>query len=228
MSITRINIVAEGQSEREFAQQSLSEHLLPFGVVVQSRCVMTSKTWYKTYRGGLLDYGRAKRDIERWIAEEKSGDPYFTTMFDLYALPTDFPGYEAAHRLRNPYEKVALLEQAMREDIGYHKFIPYIQLHEFEALLLGNPDLLLDEYPEASQQIAALKQAVAAHQGNPELVNDGRETAPSKRIIQLIPEYEGNKVTVGAVLAAMEGIENQKRHCRHFGEWISRLEQLGA
>lgn len=60
MIYTRLNIIAEGQSEREFAQKSLSEHLLPFGVVVQSRCVMTSKTRHKTYRGGLLDYGRAK------------------------------------------------------------------------------------------------------------------------------------------------------------------------
>lgn len=56
----------------------------------------------------------------------------FTTMFDLYALPDDFPGYEAAKAIGEPYARVAALETAFAEAINDSRFIPYIQLHELK------------------------------------------------------------------------------------------------
>lgn len=229
MRYIRVNITAEGQTEMEFAKNTLAPYLEPFGITLQVRCVMTSKQRHKTYRGGLLDYGRAKRDIQNWIKQEGSqADVYFTTMFDLYALPNDFPVYKASLKIQEPYERIALLEQALYTDIAYPRFLPYLQLHEFEALLLANPPLLLLEYPEATEEVAQLENIVAQYQNNPELVNTGRESAPSKQIIKLIPAYQGNKVTVGATLAGIEGVMNLKEKCRHFGEWIGQLEGLNA
>ncbi len=92
--------------------------------------------------------------------------------------------------------------------------------------MLANPDLLLVEYPDAVQQVEKLKRIVQQHDNNPEKVNTGRETAPSKRIISLIPEYEGNKVSVGANLAGLEGIEIQKKRCKYFSTWIEKIERL--
>ena len=60
-------------------------------------------------------------------------------MFDLYALPADFPGYAEARREVDPYGKVRILEDALGNDIADRRFIPYIQLHEFEALILADP-----------------------------------------------------------------------------------------
>ena len=75
-----------------------------------------------------------KNDILRFLAQEKSNDVFFTTMIDLYAIPNDFPGLEAAEKLRHsPTKRVEALEQAFAQDISDWRFIPYIQLHEYEA-----------------------------------------------------------------------------------------------
>jgi Domain of unknown function (DUF4276) len=223
----RLNITTEGQTEMEFAKRYLAEHLENFGVIVDARPVMTSKNKFKKYRGGLLDYNRAKSDIFNWIKEEgKNQGVFFSTMFDLYALPNDFPNFEESLKYADPYQKVEFLEESLFKDISVRSFIPYIQLHEFEALLLANPKNLEIEYFERGKEIAELEKILAQNDHNPELINTGSETAPSKRIIKLIPEYEGNKVTVGSVLAGYDGIEAQKQKCKHFGNWITKLEQL--
>lgn len=223
---TALNVLAEGQAERAFAQNALGPYFEPSGILVGSRCVITSRK--KSKKGGMSSYIRAKNDLKRWISEEKGRQPYFTTMFDLYALPNDFPGFEESLKITDPYRRVEHLENSLAEDIGYHKFIPYIQLHEFETLLLANPDVLLLEYMDASAEVEKLKEAVAEHGNNPEMVNTGTETAPSKRIIRLIPEYAGNKVSVGAVLAQIEGIEVQKERCKHFSDWIDKIHLIAA
>jgi len=60
-------------------------------------------------------------------------------MIDFYALPSDFPNCDACAHLRDPYQRVACVEKALADDIKYHRFIPYIQLHEFEALIFADP-----------------------------------------------------------------------------------------
>jgi Domain of unknown function (DUF4276) len=226
MIYKRLNITAEGQTEMKFAKDTLSKYFVNFGLTVNSRPVMTSKDKNRTFRGGLIDYERAKKDILNWIKEDKSEDVYFSTMFDLYALPDNFPKFNESRAILDPYQRIEFLENALAEDIGHHKFIAYIQLHEFEALLLSNPAALLDEYFDKKSEIDQLIAIVDSHDGNPEKVNTGRETAPSKRIIKLIPEYDGNKVTVGAHLAGSMGVEFLKNRCKHFSDWIEKLERL--
>ncbi len=227
MKYSRINITAEGQTEMEFAQKTLNNYFVNKGILIDSRCVRTSKNKYREYRGGLLDYEKAKRDILDWIKEEQSDEPYFSTMFDLYALPPNFPKFEASLQIQDIYERIIFLENAFAEEINYHKFIPYIQLHEFEALLFANLDILILEYPDAKKEIKALKNIlVEQYGGNPEKVNTGKETAPSKRIISQIPEYEGNKASVGATLAGLIGTEKLQQSCKHFADWIKKLEKI--
>jgi hypothetical protein len=52
-------------------------------------------------------------------------------------LPADFPAYDQALSAIDPYMRVEVLESAMAADISDSRFIPYIQLHEFEALVLA-------------------------------------------------------------------------------------------
>ncbi len=138
MKFIRLNITVEGQTEERFVKDTLASHLGHFDISTDVRRVLTSKDKYKAYRGGLLSYARAKKDIETWLKEDRNSDICFTTMFDLYALPNDFSCCEEAQRINDPYDKVAFLEQAMNDEIGDHRFFAYIQLHEFEALVLAN------------------------------------------------------------------------------------------
>ena len=79
-------------------------------------------------------------DIRRWMSEDQSVEARFSMMVDLYSLPTDFPGYEDAMKLSDPHEQAAHLEKALANELDDPRFVPYLQVHEFEALVLANPD----------------------------------------------------------------------------------------
>lgn len=222
----RLHIVVEGQTEEEFVRSLLSEHLGTFEVSVDVRCVETSRRRARIYRGGLLDYGRARRDLALWMRQDSRSDSYFTCMFDFYALPRDFPGFVEAKKQTDPYKQVEQLETAFAADLNHQRFVPYIQLHEFEALLFSDPSKLRTRFEVRPGRIAVLKELVSEF-GSPELIDDGADTAPSKRIIKEIPEYEGSKLSAGPLVAQKIGLERIRAACRHFDEWLKKIESLG-
>lgn len=221
----RLHVTAEGQTEQAFVKSVLASHLSDHGVYADARCVLTSKDKRagKAYRGGLTNYRKAKDDILTWLKEDMNPECRFTTMFDLYALPDDFPGYEEARREADPYRRVQLLEDALAQDISDNRFVPYIQLYEYEALILADPQKLDWEYMEHDKPIENLIAMVGTQ--NPELINDGPDTAPSKRILKEIPEYD--KVGAGVLVVEKIGLEFLRRRCRHFSQWLTCLEELG-
>ena len=76
-------------------------------------------------------------------------------MFDLYGLEKvrDFPGYPEACKLTDPEAKVASLEAALGRDVGLEHCIPYLQLHEFESLLLVDPTALKNMFIEQATAV---------------------------------------------------------------------------
>jgi len=224
MKFIRLNITAEGQTEERFVKDTLAKHLGIFNISTDVRRVLTSKDKRKSYRGGLINYHKAKKDIQTWLKEDNHSESRFTTMFDLYALPKDFPYFKESRKIISPYEKVKFLEEAMMNDIDDYRFIPYIQLHEFEALILSNPRNLELEYLDHEDAIEELEKQLRDNNNNSELINENKETAPSKRILKLIPEYD--KVSVGAAIADIEGINSLKEKCTHFKNWVKKLELL--
>jgi uncharacterized protein CbrC (UPF0167 family) len=233
----RLHVTVEGQTEQRFVKDVLSSHLAERSVFADARLVLTSKDKRagREYRGGFRRtgaYEAAKKDICDWMKADRNADARFTTMFDLYALPDDFPWHAEAARESDPYRRTAALETAFQEDIRRElndpRFIPYIQLHEFEALILAAPQKLDWEYMEHDAQIARIVAMVASEGGNPELIDDGESTAPSKRIIAEIPEYDGNKATSGPLIAGKIGLPKLRANCAHFAEWLQRLEGLAG
>ena len=222
----RLHITGEGQTEERFVKDTLAKHLGLFQISTDIRRVLTSrdKRKNKSYRGGLINYEKAKRDIETCLKEDNNPESFFTTMFDLYALPDNFPAYEESKAIADPYRQVKALEKALQEDIKHPRFIPYIQLHEFEALVLANPASLEVEYFESQGAIERLKKVLLEVRGNPELINDNPSTAPSKRILEVIPEYD--KANAGAIIAGLNSVDFLKAKCPHFCEWLEKLERL--
>ncbi len=154
---------------------------------------------------------------------------WVTTLFDLYALPNDFPGYAEASVLLGGPRAVAL-EAAFAADVANfsvnRNFIPHVQLYEFEALLLSDTRAFTIFYPDRAEGIAKLGAEVAGLE--PEEVNDGPLTAPSKRIIKYVPEYEGQKATAGPIVAMHIGLAHLRQRCPHFHAWITALEVCAA
>ena len=227
--MSRLNLVVEGQTEEGFVNSLLSPHLADRGVYARARCVATSRSRRKriVYRGGVIDYGRLRKDIVIWMRQDRGADAWFSTMVDLFRFPDDFPGYADAMRRTDPYEMVEHLEQQFAEDLDHPRFIPYVQLHEFEALLLSDPQAFEVVFPDQQRSIALLAQMVGRFE-SPERIDLGDQTAPSKRIAAGIPEYADQKASAGPIIARQIGLEAMCRACPHFRQWAERLEALGS
>lgn len=221
--MVRINITAEGQSEEAFVNQLLAPYLLTRGKLVQTRRLRTSKT----QRGGYTTYGKARYDIVQWLRSEP--DAWHTTMVDLYGLRNDFPGYEAASSLPVPSAKATHIQQAWAAELAstemaVHRFIPYVQVHEFEALLFADP-AVMEEWLGLNRSLPAGCFAQIAHSyPNPEWINDSPITAPSKRIEALCVGYD--KVGEGLLVLEEIGLDRLRASCPLFGSWLTTLEGL--
>ena len=214
----------EGYAERAFADATLATHLAEFSVNLQTRIVVTNRKLGA--RGGGTYFATFKRDLALLMQDQSNADVRFSSMIDLYALPQDFPKWREAQRIEPPVTRVQFLQNAWSELVDDSRFLPFIQLHEFEALLCCNLAELEKRIEDSAQEIEALRQEVGTMP--PELINDGLTTAPSKRIIRHVPSYAKNKVRVGALAASAIGLVELRKKCPHFDSWIARLEQLGS
>lgn len=219
----RLNVVVEGQAEETFVRECLTDHLAQFNVAAIPRRVEFGRKKGEIFRGGLIKYGKLRKDLVNWLNQDKTA--VVTTMVDLYALPPDFPGRQAGKGIVNPRERVAHLEREFGNDVNCIRFMPHIQLHEFETILFTDIGRLSDYYPQHQHGINNLI-AEAAHFQNPELINEGKTTAPSKRILREVPSYE--KVLAGSVVALELGLPLIRQKCIHFDAWLIALEQLDA
>lgn len=226
--MARLYVFAEGQTEQTFAGTVLKPHLANLGLYIYPVLIAHCRKKHLTHRGGGRRYLPMRNDIVRFTRQERAPDVFFTTMIDLYGLHADFPGIEEAERLRaDPHQRVKLLQQAWLDDIGDRRFVPFIQLHEYEAWLFADISQLDLFYPNANARIARL-QAIADSVDTPELIDDGLQTAPSKRIIAEFPAYKGAKRTVGPQVAGLIGLNGIRAKCPHFDGWLTALESLGS
>jgi Domain of unknown function (DUF4276) len=222
----RLNIIVEGSTEELFVNKTLVDHLGQFQIST-SACRVTTNI-AKGKKGGLENYVKVENDINRWLKQDSKQDVRFTTMFDLYALPNEFPSFEEANKLLDPYHKVEALEAAFANNINDNRFIPYIQLHEFEALIFTNLEELYKNFPEYDEyrnDINRLSTECSSY-SSPELINQGVTTAPSKRLAKVIPRYEKLKTTLAPQVIQKIGLSNIREKCPHFDQWVTRLESL--
>lgn len=225
-----VHVLCEGQTEQGFVDDVLKPYLMLKGVTsVKSILVTTNKK--KNVRGGLVSYQHALGDLSIMIKSNIDGEyerHIFTTMFDLYALPNDFPGYEESYSIVDKYSRVKSFERAFYNAVSCDRFVPYIQLHEYEALVFCGLDYLSQMYEGCESGLKRLKSDLLLVNNNPELINDRPDTAPSKRIIKAI-EGDGrthfiyDKPKAGKFVAQKVGIDELCKKCGHFNEWIVNL-----
>lgn len=222
-----LTILCEGQTEANFATKILKPYFYAYNIYVKTVILQTSRK--KGVSGGMVSYMKVLNDLGRIFASihpNISETNIVTTMFDFYALPTDFIGYEDAMKQNGPYAQVTYIEHSFETKISRRNFIPYIQLHEFEALLFSDIIKLQIDYPNATKEIEKLK-IQTDNIGNPEMINHGLETAPSKRIINCLhPKYRYNKVKSGESVASAITLPIILSRCAHFRDWISRIMRL--
>jgi hypothetical protein len=178
--VIQLYAVVEGETEQEFFKRVVAPHLVSFEVFAIPVTVMTKRERDGRKHKGGGDWTKWKEDIRRYCLDQRPS-VRITTLFDLYGLPKNFPELEQHAQLSNTAARATALEQAMANEIGDTRFLPYLQRHEFEALVLASlPEL--EKLLEGPDDRAGL-QKLRDHLGSlaPEDVNDGRATAPSKR-----------------------------------------------
>ena len=119
----------------------------------------------------------------------------------------------------------AALAEDVRMEMGRTfdpvRFIPYISMHEFEALLFSDCERFAQSI--GAPQVSAEMQSVLDPFGDPEEINDSQATAPSKRILRMAPQYD--KVAMGTAAIQDIGLESVRRRCRDFDCWLNQLER---
>lgn len=130
---------------------------------------------------------------------------------------------------RNPdkNERMEILEQGMLESIEEslrYRFIPYLQLHEFEGLLFNDIDIFYEQIPPKELVGKDELTQTFRQYSNPEMINNNRETSPSHRLERIILGY--NKIVYGNILAEAIGLDKIKAKSPRFCEWIKKLEKI--
>lgn len=213
--LKRLYIVVEGQTEQEFVNTMLRPWLNGYGILVVTPILIKTS---KHGRGGHVNAEHLKNTINGLLHETNNRDLIVTTFVDFFRIPDNMPGYETAMRLADSTAQIAALEKGLFEAIHDWRFVPYIQRHEFEALVFSS-NVGFEKYCDEEQSIKTA--AIVDAFQTPEDINSSPETAPSKRLKSLIPTYE--KVVLGNLLALEVGLENMIARCPRFAAWLQEL-----
>jgi len=214
-------ISVEGITEETFVREVL-------GPALAQRDVYLTPVVLKTRRlpgrpadkGGYIPYSRLRKELLALLGDTNA--TAVTTMYDLYGLPHDFPGYRSSP-VTTGASRAAHLESALLQDIDSARFWPYLQVHEFEAMLFADPDAVVRVLGGRAQDSATLR-AVLARFTNPEEIDDDPVTSPSHRIRELFATYQ--KEIAGSLIAIDIGLDRIRRACPHFDAWVGWLEGL--
>ena len=218
----RVLVYVEGQTEETFVRDVLSPYLWQrCEVLLIPTLARTKRTKSgRTFKGGIVSYHRqVRKDILKLLGD--SDAVLVTTMLDYYGLPDDFPGGDTLPD-GFPYDRVRHLEEAFKKDIGYRHFLPFLVLHEFEALVLVEPEKLGMVLPQYKDKVQVLKKDIASLP--PEEINEGSNTHPAARIRRYFPGYQ--KRLHGPRLVRDIGLSRIRKRCPHFDEWLGQLETL--
>lgn len=209
----RLAISVEGRTEEEFVKNVLADYL-------SRRGIYTTPILLGRARGGS---NGGNVSMDRLVAEMA----YLLRSFDTVTSFVDFYGFR-----RKGDKTVDDLEKDMtrqiRNKLGRHwhpeKVFPYIQKYEFEGLLFSNVDAFANAIDASEESVEELR-SIREKFPTPEDINDNSETAPSKRIMKIIPQYR--KDVYGPLIAMEIGLETIRAECPRFSGWMTCLEPLG-
>jgi len=230
--LTRLLIHVEGETEEAFVNEVLAPHLEGCGYTrVSARLLGNARQ--RDRRGGIRGWASVRKDILNHLKE----DPrcIASTMVDYYGLPEAgsraWPGRAAAATLPFP-EKPVEVEDSLLADVvaelgrsfDRRRFVPYVTMHEFEALLFSDCSQFGNGIGRAD--LIGAFQSIRNAFGTPEEIDDSPRTAPSKRVEALVTGYQ--KPLLGALAASAVGLDAMRAECPHFRTWLERLESLSG
>jgi hypothetical protein len=226
--MTRLLVHVEGETEEGFVNEILRPHLVVCGYDTVSARLL-GNVRLRENRGGIKSWEAVRGDIARHLKGD--GGATATTMVDYYGLPNGWPGRALARSAPAP-DKPKIIEKAIHSDLSSlmgpsfdaARFIPYVSMHEFEGLLFSDCSAFAKAIGQAG--LETVFQGIRDQFETPEDINDSPQSAPSKRVCALMPNYQ--KPLHGALAAIEIGLDVMCKQCPHFRCWLKQLELCAA
>lgn len=218
-----VHVICEGQTEESFVRELLVEPFAHKGIYL-----LPALIGRPGHKGGNFKYDRLSADVKKRLLADKNC--YCTTFFDFYGLPESFPGKKDADPTAPIQTKAATLQDALTDKLAekvggdaIRRFIPYVQMYEFEGLLFSDPTKMAQGMDRGDIEQSLVE--IANSFETPEHINNSPQTAPSKRIENLINGYE--KPLLGTLAALEVGLDSMRQQCVLFDAWLKQIEALG-
>lgn len=205
-----VYILVEGPTEEEFVNGVLGPYLRNYGIVNTLPIGIETSPGFTV---GDISFKRYRMNAENLLLSDPNA--IVTSLIDYYELRKDFPGYDTV--FARATDRVNHLEKEISNTINNQHFIPYIQLHEFEGLLFSD----IRGFQDMPRVHLGKVQYVINHYSNPEEINDGPDTSPAARLMEMIPRYR--KPFHGPIIAITNGIEVILNKCPRFKNWVELI-----
>ena len=224
--MSRLFVLVEGETEETFVNEILAPYLYGIGYTQVSARIMGNAR-QRSRRGGIRAWSSTRSDLERHLRQDIGIT--VALMVDYYAMPGSgqraWPERETATgAVAVETALTACIANLMGIGFDRNRFIPLVMMHEFEAMLFSDCEAFGRAIcrPDIVNDLLQIREAFP----NPEAINDSPEGAPSKRILNLVPEY--NKPLWGNLIAIEIGLNGIRDACPHFCGWLERLEVHGG
>ena len=213
----RLGFIVEGKTENDFVSAVLAPQLRSHGLQLAQKHIR-------------LDGNVSIDRLCTFIKETLPNFSYVTTLVDCHGFKKAGTAY--------PEQLENTLKEKCSTFTDSYKLIPYVQMHEFEALLFANIECIcktLSELVESGSVSEKKKGATTScseqltdalnrNSGKPEKINNTDEGHPSKRIADYVHSY--NKAVHGLKIANCVGLDAMRKECPRFDNWLARLETL--
>lgn len=220
-SYAEVVVIVEGPTEQRFVKELIAPGLAEQNVFITP--IILDKPGEK---GGDVKFARARKDIEKHLKQRR--DTWVTLMVDYYGIKSDWPGYAESKQETLHTRKAEVMNAATAAEVEklfpdhdpVRRFIPYVSMHEIEALYFSVPKVVAEKLGVKPKQI----EAIVRECGEPEKINDNSQTAPSKRLEHLSDSFK--KTSTGLAIARAVGVARMRDKCPIFDAWLSQLETL--
>ncbi len=221
-----INVVAivEGKTEQIFVESVLVPYLAEKMIFM-----VATQVTKPGQKGGDVRFERIKKDLGLHLKQRQ--DTYVTTLVDYYGTK-EWPGLHLVSSNARPEQIAACINQATKTNVNAlfaeqqseRRFIPYMAIHEFEALLFSDSEILAAELEIDEHKVLDVLEKT----GEPEAINNSPQTAPSKRLDEWSKNKKFPKTTLGISIATRIGVTKIREKCPVFDAWIDSFEAIVA
>lgn len=153
-------------------------------------------------------------------------------MRDLVVLILDYYGLDGSFKSHLPDQqkdwnvRLIAIQDRLEQDINNPRFRFRLQVHEFEAYLFSEPEVVADHFGK-SEKLAELNTILDNFGNDPEAINDDPQNAPSKRLSLIFPTFSKGKTSDGLLIAQKTGVAAIRGKCRRFDQLCGLFDEMG-